>query len=299
MKKYGLIAAVTLLVLVNIFVLLGVGRNRSGAPEAEFAMTERELPLMSSQNYLDKEDTGLSLRIDWSQSDYRWKRGRTKQYDWFDQSKLEAIGFDVSVPLDGPKAALYYDKMLPRKTYAVLEYEGKAWEAWRANVEQELANMAEKVKTGKERKNAFDNVKKDYARELKTRSRLFAVDVGNDPVKLREQYSDRHYYIITPALARLSYSPRMKDYEGNEEPPRLQGSINELLIDEINVPREMRDVLEALLARERKQQPYAEYSYSYAYHRERGPSYTVTLRYGRRYEPWVVDIQSLESQQEK
>ncbi len=63
MRKYGLIFAIALLVIVNIVVLAGVGRNRSGAPDAVLELTERELP-MSYRGSEDKENTGMSLRLD-------------------------------------------------------------------------------------------------------------------------------------------------------------------------------------------------------------------------------------------
>ena len=64
MKKYGLSMAIALLLLVNAFVISGVFYNRSGQPKGQIELTERELPLDSYAGYKDRENTGLSLRLE-------------------------------------------------------------------------------------------------------------------------------------------------------------------------------------------------------------------------------------------
>ena len=58
MKKYGLIAAIALIVLTNVVVLAGVAYNRSGEPDATVTLTERELNLAGSWRLEDREDSG-------------------------------------------------------------------------------------------------------------------------------------------------------------------------------------------------------------------------------------------------
>jgi hypothetical protein len=299
MKRYGLIAAISLLVAVNALVLANVAHNRSGEYDAEMKLTERELPIHYSWRSSDKENTGLSLRLSWGVYDpgmtTKEGRYRRRHISWFDQAKLESIGFDCSRPITSENADQYYGKMLPRKTFAVLEYEGKTWQEWQDDQAQQIREMEEQVKKGAETKKDLDVFKKEYKRSLMTKSRLFVVDVGNDASLLRQKYSERSRYIITPAKVRLSYQ-----YKNNDSVPpsieRLEGEISEILIDEINVPLAKRKVLDQLLNAEKGKELNLG-SYQYYYDRQQPPDYTVTLRYGKRYEPWIVDIQKIAKQE--
>ncbi len=292
MKKYGLLSAIGLLVLVNVIVLAGVARNRSGAPEAVMELTERELPL-AYRGSGDKENTGMSLRLNWNEypvySKFLHRNSRGLKYDWFDQAKLEAVGFDCSMPLTDAKAELHYDKMLPRKAYAVLEFERIAWDAWRAREEQDLSEFAERVKKGAATQKDLKEAQKEYEHELKTHSRLFAVDAGRYPDKLRQQYPDNRRYLIVPAKVRLMFTRRHNDETRKSEPPKLTGYITELLVDEIHVPKSMRAVLDALVVKG-KSKPETYYPYDM---NKQEPRYKVTLTYGKRYEPWVANIQAI------
>lgn len=298
MKRYGLIAAIILLVVVNSLVLANVLHNRSGAYDAEVKLTERELPIHYSWRPSGKENTGMSLRLSWETFDpeitIKGGRYRSRHTAWFDKAKLESIGFDCSRPIASESADLYYRKMLPRKTFAVLEYEGKTWQEWQDNQGQRIKEMEEQVKTKKETEKNLENFKKEYKRSLIAKSRLFVVDVGNDASLLRQKYPDRSRYIITPAKVRLLYY-RSKE-EGSEKPyvERLEGQISEILIAEINVPLAQREVLDRLVNAEKSKGNHITY-YPY-YNREQPPDYMVTLRYGKRYEPWIVDIQRIGEQ---
>lgn len=300
MKRYGLIAAISLLVLVNTLVLAHVIYNRSGAFDAEVTLTERELPIYNSWRPSSKEDTGMSLRLDWQIFDpdtsTKLGRNRSRRIDWFDQAKLESIGFDCSRSITSENAQMHYNKMLSRKTFAVLEYEGKTWQDWKNDKEQRVKDMQEQVKNGKETAKNLENFTKQYKRELIAKSRLFVMDVGNDPFLLRQKYSDRKRYIITPAKVRLAHVYKNIDGMMQLSIDRLEGAIEEILISEINVPLAQQGVLEQLL-NEKKNNGVDRVSYQYnSYNRELPPDYAVTLRYGKLYEPWVVDIQRIAAQ---
>lgn len=294
MKKYGLLSAIALLVLVNIIVLAGVARNRSGAPEAVVELTERELPL-AYRGSADKENTGVSLRLNWNQypaySKFLHRNNRGLKYDWFDQAKLEEVGFDCSVPLTDRKAELHYEKMLPRKAYAVLEYEGIAWDAWRAREQQDLSEIAARVKMSAAAQKDLKEAQKAYEQGLKTRSRLFIVDAGSDPDKLRQRYADNKHYLIVPAKVRLTYNKNFNVDTKKNEPPTLSGYVSEILVDEIHVQKTMGAVLDAL-TRKGKDQPASYYPYDM---NKQEPRYKVTLNYDKRYEPWVANIQPMSS----
>jgi hypothetical protein len=299
MKRYGLIAAILLLVAVNALVLAGVVYNRSGEYDAEVKLTERELPIHYSWRPSGQENTGLSLRLDWQVFDpgmaIKMGRYRGRHISWFDQVKLESIGFDCSRPIASENADMYYRKMLPRKIFAVLEYEGKTWKEWQDDQEQRIKEMEKQVKTGKETEKNLESFKKEYKRSLIAKSRLFVVDVGNDASLLRQKYADRSRYIITPAKVRLTYEYKKVDGVTQLSIERLEGTIDEILISEINVPLAKRGVLDQLINadKDKGQNNFAFYQYNT---RQRPPVYAVTLRYGKRYEPWIMDIQKIAEQ---
>ncbi len=294
MKKYGLISAIALLVVVNIIVLAGVIRNRSGAPDAVAELTERELPLGFYRGAADKENTGISLRLDWNEypiySKFLRRNSRGFRDDWFDQAKLETVGFDCSMLLTDAKAELHYGKMLQKKAYAVLEYEGIAWDAWRAQAQQDLSEVVEKAKKGAITQKDLKEAQEEYEREMKTRSRLFAVDAGSDPARLRQQYPDNKRFLIAPAQVRLSYNRNYNVDTKKNEQPKLTGYITEILVSDIHVPKSKRAVIDALNTGKVKNPPRSYYSYGV---NKQEPRYKVTLVYGKRYEPWIADIQQI------
>lgn len=293
MRRYGMIIAICLLVVVNAVVLAGIAYNRSGSPAATITLTERELPLISYYSYTDRENTGLSLHLDWSTGDLFpglisiWKHRDSEKTEWFDKAKLEAIGFECKLPLDDPGAELHYQKMLPRKTYAVLEYEGAAWEAWLADSRAYLAKTEIQIQKGPNPEEQLKKAREDFDREVRTHTRLFIIDVANDPATLRMKYGKQNRFLIFPAIARLEYFSSYMKSDKKKEPARIMGAVADILTDTIYVPKEHRDILEKLLRNSRQRR---ESSYDYSGYREREPSYEVKIHVGRRAEPWIVAV---------
>lgn len=297
MKKYGLIMSIILLLLVNVFVLCGVYYNRSGNTEAYIELTERELSLESFDFFsyaLDNENSGISMRLRLGTDSYNF---HLPNDDWFNKKKLEEIGFDCSKPLSDPKAQLYYQKMLSRKTYVVLEYEGKAWEKSKLAAEAELREAAREAQQGEKTKERYQETKNRIERYLKNGSHLFAVDVSNDPVSLRKKYSDFSQYIITPAEVRIHFNEGTESCKCNDnkkKPPALSGHVQQILVKEIHVPPGKRKIPEKLLKKEKKDNPEGIRFAGISLDGEiREPYYKVILKYGNRYEPWIEDIKSL------
>ena len=283
MRRLGPLIACALLLLTNAVVLVGVAYNRRGEPEARLVLTERELRL----GYEEKENTGLWLRLDASDADHWAAAGP----GWFDQKKLEEIGFDCSVPPADPSAELFYEKALPRRLYAVLEFDGEAWKSWISRREQELLNPA----PGTNVSQTLEQRQKQLEAERTGHSRLFVVDAGLDSVALRGRYADRSRYIVTGAVARLqlgrSWDESTKTWKG----ARLEGSVSEILPSEIHVPLDRRSVLdEVRQAQFKNENPIGWTDYGgYAAYLQGPPRYRVTLSYGRRLEPWIDDVQPL------
>jgi hypothetical protein len=106
----GVVAPAILVLVANVWVLVGVARNRAGRPDAELELTERELRLVR----LGEENSGVAL-------DLEWEGPRPRPPDapagWFDEAKLRELGFD---PGQFSRASL------PKDAFVVLEYQARS-----------------------------------------------------------------------------------------------------------------------------------------------------------------------------
>lgn len=265
---------VALILATNAFVLSGVAYNRTGEPEAVVTLTEREANL----SYGTEENSGLALQLLWQQ-DRPWLE---RDPGWFNQAKLESLGFDCSVPLTDISAEQYYRKALPRMAYVVLEYDGKSWDDWFAKEKARLLSASPKRR----------NIKEELESLGKRDSRLVAIDVGNDAAHLRGLYPDRTRFLIAPAEVHLVFMSEVVGEARKYSKPFIYGHVS-LLNQETHVPVEFSSWLDQIRKAEQK-------SGSGTVRRnermKEGPRYSVTLQYGRRYEPWVVDIKPLIAQ---
>lgn len=285
-------ASVGLLVLTNAVVLAGVAYNRSGEPEVEITLTERELPVALGTFGGRDEDTGLALHLRWQSPNRRWHSDRHESGPtWFDQAKLEALGYDCSIPLSDPDASLHYDRQLPREVYVVLEYGGHAWADWLKEWERDLAFTAVQVSTGKDSQKDLDRHREVYERLPKTAARLVAIDVGNDAGQLRQRYSEPHRFIIARAQVRLALVREGKSESGERYPASLRGHVTHLLTDDIHVPYEWQSELTGITE---GKSIYKNFWNSFDWQAEpKEPRYEVTLRYGKRHEPWITAVRPL------
>jgi hypothetical protein len=282
MRRYGITLAPVLVLVVNAFVLIGVAYNRSGNPDSQVVLTERELRLPYYLWRSERENTGIWLDLDWNRYDYILpEEGTHDPYAWFDKTMLESLGFVCTLSAENSKAPDYYYRMLPRRVYAVLEIGGTAWNDWKSIQEEKLAALDEKRKAGRTPEKEYQKERGRIERSIKNSSRLFVVNVGKEPESLRLRYPDRSRYIITPALAGV-HLVSSSDESDNKTPKRIQGYVKEILIDRIHVPLSMRIPLETVL--KDKADKRGEDSRKH---------YEVTLRYGKRYEPWIVEIKLL------
>ncbi|HZM69492.1 MAG TPA: DUF4824 family protein [Candidatus Cryosericum sp.] len=295
MRRTGPLLALLLVVVVDAIVLAGVAWNRRGAPESSLVLTERELPI----GFIDKEDTGLWLRLDLAGSSYRWLGAVDENLpEWSSPERLERLGFDVSVPVADPKAEVFYSKALPLQHYAVLEYEGDSWRRWLAAKERAIEDLRRKVERGEERPTEVQDARDrlEYARVRE--SRLFLIDVDRDPAELRRRYPDRSRHIVAGAIVGLALRKPWNPQTKKEGDPVLEAYVSELLVDEIHVPRSLRPHLDAVRRQDQARQEALRRGDEVAREEQdspRGPRYSVTLSYGRRHEPWVTDVRPLES----
>jgi hypothetical protein len=293
MKKYGLIATIALIVLTNLIVLAGVTYNRSGEPDATVTLTERELHWQNSWSWVDREDSGLHLKLKWNLPGYyNYYNNSHKQRTWFNQQKLKELGFDIDFPLDDKKASRYYNHQLPRQAYVVLEFDGDAYQSWLKEAKKRIGEIRQELSEEKkpEKKINIEHQIRLIQEKLVTRSHLFAIDAGRDALALREQYSDRSKYIITPAIFNISmqYTQVEKDQPRSSAKRYLSGRVRKVSISEIHITSDYRSFFTSDIKTHTKtylprDKPLLDLE----------PRYQVTLNYGKRYEPWIADVKKL------
>jgi hypothetical protein len=247
MKRAIVLAAAGVILAANGWLLISVSRNRSDARGGTVELTERELRLPARSG----ESTALFLELDWDTLSISPERRRAPQ--WLDAAKLAELGFDCSVAVTHPDARDHYRSMRTALVFLVLEYEGEAW--------------------------------KQASPDRKQKTRLFAVDAGRNPHRLREKYADATRYIITRGLVTLRFQERTIPEEERLPQPRLQGWIEAVLPDRIFVPLPHSKVLEDLRDRGGSSED--------RFLVEEEPRFAVTVSWGRNHEPWVSGVRQL------
>ena len=179
MKYASLVAAAALILLADAVALVHAARNRSGMPEADLILTNREL------NYHpDPDDSGVALHLVW-----------VSPTTWLGRAKLEALGFDCSVAPSDPKAGGFYSRQIPRAGFVAMEYDGPAWQAWLEELRKQTAQP-----------DAIDH--------SRFTSRLVLIDAARDAVALRARHPDRIRVLIVPAAFRISFVANPASFTG-------------------------------------------------------------------------------------
>ncbi len=254
MSRKGLWIAAIVVIVSNAYTLGSARFNRMGEPEAVLNLTERELRLAPRE----ADNTAIVLRLEWN--DLERGNGARAVPNWFDAAKLASLGFDCRLPATAENAA-HYRGAAPRSAYAVLENDGEAWQRYVDGL------------SGQQDKDAASG-----------QPHLVLIDVGIDASALRVRYPDRRRTIIVPATAELSLiQPRTGT-------PFLKGRVNVVYPSELNVPRELRPVLEPLRPRAVS-----------ALDRQSGridpvgePRYRVTVKWGRSLAPWIESVERIQ-----
>jgi hypothetical protein len=254
MKHATLSAAAAVVVLSSAFVLVHAARNRSGEPEAEIVLSERELSY-----YGDPDDSGVALTLRWvDPGSLRYstalKPEEREPPVWLSREKLTELGFDCSLDPSARDAYSFYGKQSARTAFVALEYDGPAWQKW--------IDLSERMTRAEQ---ALTNQPPPVYYERQQSSRLAAVDAARDAAVLRARHPDRSRVLIVPAVIRVAVSG---PYASGRN-AYLNGYIQEVPAL-IHVPRPLSDAFRAGRA---------------------GTGYYVRLRYGRYLEPWVVAVQ--------
>jgi hypothetical protein len=253
MKHASLSAAGALVLLANAFALAHAARNRSGPPEAELLLTERELIY-----YADPDDSGVALTlrwVDWGAPRYSSvvKPDELQARNWLNGAKLAELGFDTHVDPSSRDSYRFYNRQGARTAFVALEYDGPAWQSW-IELEDRIQKAETETAGPAARPPAVDP---QY-------TRLVVIDAARGPALLRARYPDRARILIAPAIIRISLS----SYFRPAQPVVLTGYIQEIP-SVIHVPRPDSDAFRA---------------------DPRPTRYQVRLRYGRFFEPSIVGV---------
>lgn len=278
-----IMASIALILATNLVALAGVAYNRSGEPESVLTLSQRELSL-PYYAINERENSGISLSLRWRTFNAgadtlyglgMYSPGWRGAITWLDQTKLAALGFDVSKPVDSAEGRLRYGKLLSKEVLLVLELEGAAYQSalTRAkeaadHVQSQLAANPDDPTLKQRAKAATDS----YVQETQEASRLFAIDAGLDAKALRAKYPDRTRYLIVRGQVR----PQLDQIDHK---PQLAGYISRLSIDEVYVPLSFRPLFEPILHESGRRT-------------QSTPHYEVTLTYGKRHEPWMTAVQA-------
>lgn len=258
MRRAPLLAvAAAVAVVAPLFVAASSARNRSGEPEAEVVLTERELRLVP----IGEGRRWALLRLDWNR-DLQWTQ---QEPGWFDGGKLATLGFDTRLPASDSRASGFYAWQPAREVFLALELDGEAAR------EADLANPE----------------------GVASRSRLHPVDAALDARALRARHPDRHRVLVVRAVVAAECFARWDRETRKASPPFLRGRVQRLLVEEIQVPKEKRALLDAIASGEVRPAgagaTVPEAAGRVKSSRE-DPLFGVVLRTGRRLEPWVVEV---------
>ncbi len=256
-----------MLVATNIIVLSGVVSNRSGEPEAQMILTERELQLPYQ---IHKENSGLALRLTWralgKEDDYStYSDWRTPA--WLNAEKLEGLGFNIN------------KKPIPKEVFIVLEIDGAPYKeaVKRAAVALQITKSSFELNPGdKSLRGDFERAENRLKREHNKESRLFAIDAGLDSSKLRDKYGDKNRFLITKGVIGANFY-----HDKNKN--KSSGYISRLSVSSIHVPLKHRQVFDSIIAREKSNENDFQ-----------APRFEVKLAYGSQLEPWIVSVNAKE-----
>jgi len=268
-RKHTLIAGIALIALSNAVALIGVAYNRSGEPESELRLTQRELAPPYWRG-IDMESGGLNLRLQWRalhKSNNEFYAGIGGQPEWLDRAKLESLGFDMSRLENTAAGQRHYERLMSKQVFVALEFDGPAYQE---SLQRAQRMVGEEVARQRPTPSGVNSPVERLKREQTSATRLFAVDAALDPMELRNRYSDRNRCVIVRARVRVMY------FRGSAtRSAELAGHLSEVINDRISVPPEFGATFESLP----RASTWGEVTAS---------RFDVKLAFGKRFEPWIV-----------
>lgn len=240
-----------LILASNALALAGVWYNRSGEPQAQLQLSERELNVAADALLSGQENSVLRLRLSWRHA------GEGSSLPWLDTAKLRSLGF-------GPEQA---DLRAERPVWVVLELDGPAYRKRVEGAQTALTGAAQALLArpdDEELQRQHDERKRNLDYESRVASRLLLVDAGLDPEALRQAWPDRQRQVILASR----FSPYLQGREAG------YGASVWLEADKISIPRPYRESLGQWRQ----------------YYDERRPKAQVEVAFGQRHEPWLISV---------
>jgi hypothetical protein len=250
---------VALIAVVNAAMLGSVAANRAGEPGALVTMTERELPMQM----VSDRDSSQKLRLagSWTYLP-SWEPAPD---EWFTAEKARMLGFSCRPS----RITSYRTCGLPRRAYAVFEYEGLAWVRIADGLRRQMAT-APSGQTGEAEVYRVQNLQ----RQINFGSRLAPVDASSDPAALRRAHPNRQRDLILPVV--ITAYTEIETDANRATGPTVHAQI-ELVTPTLVVPNQFRDQLAGI-----EPAGYGPVDHD--------PRYSISLAVGRHYEPWIVSI---------
>ena len=246
--------ALSVVLLSNAVALGGVWYNRSGEPEAQLLLSERELQRVYGGWLRDEDDGVLRLQLSWQRPGDGW------QLPWLDQAKLRELGFSATDEQT-------FNRQPARQVWLVLELDGPLYRGQVQQARQALA-AAEAELGGKPESEVLRQERDDRQRRLQfveqQASRLMLVDAGGDAQVLRQRWPNRQRQVLLAG----SIEPYRHGTEAG------YGATIRLQNDRLSVPHAYREQARGW---ERG-------------HEQTGFKARVEVAFGRRHEPWVLSI---------
>ena len=250
MKTLFLTLALGTLLFANALALLRARQNRSGTPASTIDLTERELWLEE----LGEENSARFLQLEWVSA----RRLGHKYEDgpgWFDAAKLRELGYPIDLDALAEATASRVAALPTMDAFAVLEY-------------------------GRE-----GGLQGQPAPAL--HSRLFGVDVGHDPKKLREKYPDADRYVILHCLVLPVVERHFDSSTRILRAGYVRGAIVDLTGSRIYVPPAQGRLL-GRLGRKSSREYFSQAA-------GLPPRFAATIVIGSHFEPWLVSVRLPES----
>lgn len=268
-----LIAGLAIILLANAAALLGVAYNRSGTPESQLTLTQRELA--PSNRWQQRDESSLWLTLQWrvplTISNDRiptWPSYHAGSPEWLDEAKLRALGFRL--PAGEPHQRFYHYER-KKRVLLVLELDGPAYQEALRRAEAAVAErraLAAALPGKPELERALDDAVQALQRERNEHSRLFAVDAGLSADALRSRYPDRTRHAIVPGWVYPFYDAGREASGG-----RWAGHVERVERQRIHVPRQWHAALTRTAAAAGGE-----------------AAFSAMLAFGRRLEPWLVTV---------
>ena len=284
-----ILAGAALVVASNAVVLAGVAYNRSGEPDSRFVLSEREVTRDGAEiTGATSEDSGLSLRLQWTVARRDSATGCQTQPGWWsyggmvgagdvawlNRAKLEELGIHVPSARELERRGVAFDRGLGRDVFVALEFDGPAYTA-----ALEGARAAAALCDAGVLSDPADHAKSQSAAQAHSAvarlsakgTRLFVVDAAPDPAALRHRYPDRAHY----AIVRAHVQPEARLEHGQM---LVSGLLSSVRATTVNVPVHFRHAVDGIPP-----------SFRPIDASELGPI-TVEIDFGRRLEPWIAAV---------